>query len=163
MGPRTIGSLFSLRRCPHRLTSPELGTTHNFVLQTILDLRYIGLVVMIWLLVLALSNLLRAITVANPSPAALCLAAMLLYFTAIGVTEGAPSIYYEDSLFAWLLVVAVALRRDLPTRSNPPIHQRYSGPYEASARVGHQPSGVGAAPERALAGDRPRLTADCER
>jgi O-antigen ligase len=94
--------------------APELGTAHNFLLQTVLDLGYVGVVVALALLVLALGNLLRAIT-ANPNPIALSLAAMLLYFAVIGVSESAPSVYFEDSLIVWLLVVAAAVRSDLRT------------------------------------------------
>jgi len=86
-----------------------LISTHNFGLQTILDVGYVGLVVVVALLVLSLRNsALGSPTVESFPDAAIC--AALLFFVLAGFSEATPTLYAPEAFFAWVPMVIWGLR-----------------------------------------------------
>ncbi|MDX6662327.1 MAG: hypothetical protein QOG09_429 [Solirubrobacterales bacterium] len=79
---------------------------HNLALQTVLDLGYVGLVVLVVLLARAFGNIARY--AANGGAPAAATLAVLIYFPLIGVTESTPTIYTPEALTTFILAVCAA-------------------------------------------------------
>jgi O-antigen ligase len=110
-------------------TDPSSYSAHNFMLQTVLDIGYMGLLVFIVLLYLTARRLQKMIIVPGsfPAEALLC---TLVYFVLNGATDPSPSLYTIETLYFFLLTVTCAAtvhvsgkRKKVP---RPNMDQQYS-------------------------------------
>jgi O-Antigen ligase len=90
---------------------------HNFVLQTVLDIGYLGLAVV----VAAFAMLIRMFLTAakHGSIVAGALLASLLSLILVGFTEAAPTVYSLEAYFFFILLLAVGANRDLAVDEEP--------------------------------------------
>jgi O-antigen ligase len=90
---------------------PDRYTAHNFMLQTILDVGYAGLLVFVFLVFFTARDLQRMIVSRKSNPA-MALMGALVFLIFAGATDGPPSIYTPETLyFLFLVVTAVAATR----------------------------------------------------
>jgi O-antigen ligase len=89
------------------VSNPTTVTTHNIVLQTILDYGYIGLVVIGALVAVAVTRLWRASRryPASPFPAVLALFTVIMLN---GMTEALPSYTFLDVLVPVLVIMGIS-------------------------------------------------------
>jgi hypothetical protein len=105
---------------------PEQATAHNFALQTILEIGYVGLVVALALFVRSIRGAVRLHS-AHPSPESAAVLAGLLFIVGIGLTEAAPSAAHPSLFIAFLALAAATLRDLTPpalSRGSPPARDR---------------------------------------
>jgi hypothetical protein len=79
---------------------------HNLALQTILDIGYVGLGVLVLAFGRALGNVARYAR--RASPEGIAVLAMLIYFPLIGLTESTPTVYTPEALTVFLLALCAA-------------------------------------------------------
>ncbi len=89
------------------VTNPAQLTTHNFMLQMVLDSGYLGLACMVALLMAAFARLRRAGPVLDRAIQR-ALIGILIFLILVGATDGAPSVYTPEALDMFLVVAAVA-------------------------------------------------------
>jgi len=90
---------------------PDQYTAHNFALQTILDVGYVGLIVFVLVFLLAARRL-QKMLVGHGSPVARALLGSLVFLIFAGATDGAPSIYTPETLyFLFLASTSIAAAR----------------------------------------------------
>lgn len=90
---------------------PDLYTAHNFMLQTLLDIGYVGLCIFVLLMFCTARALQRMIVIGKIDPARALLGA-LLFLIIDGATDSTPSIYTPETLyFFFIMVTAVAATR----------------------------------------------------
>lgn len=80
---------------------------HNFVLQTVLDIGYIGLIVVVLVFVMYI----RAFAEASQRGSALgaALLCVMVYFVLVGFTEAAPTIYTPEIFFFFVLALGAGV------------------------------------------------------
>jgi O-antigen ligase len=93
---------------------------HNFVLQSALDIGYIGLAVSIALFVVVIRAFADATRAGSAAGATLLASA--LYLVLVGFTEAAPTVYSPEALFFFLLLALAASRWSPPDSSNTHAH-----------------------------------------
>lgn len=87
---------------------PALYTTHSLVLQTILDVGYIGLAALLALVVIAARGLEKSVRESQKSPFAAILAMLAVIFLT-GATAPQPSYLFPDTMAVSLLVVGLGM------------------------------------------------------
>ncbi len=92
---------------------PTTAPTHSLVLQTIFDMGYIGLALLIAAVALAIRSLVRAVD----SPAVALLAALVVILLC-GATEISTSPYAQESLAMLLMILGAAAGLGLPERDD---------------------------------------------
>jgi O-antigen ligase len=117
---RTYGYLFA------GTVDPTSYTTHNVVLQTALDVGYLGVVVFLVLVVRSLALLQR-----STEPVGTAAFAILTILLLSGMTEAQPSYRFMDTFGAFLLLVGVAATAPQTQASASAL--AYSVPSRASA------------------------------
>jgi O-antigen ligase len=86
---------------------PSQYTAHNFMLQTVLDTGYIGLLVFVLLLYLAARRLQRVVAL-HDSIGSRALLGVLIFVVFAGATDSTPMIYTPETLYFFLLIVTCA-------------------------------------------------------
>jgi O-antigen ligase len=101
---------------------------HNFVLQTTLDIGYVGLIIVIALMVVSIRSFAEASKVGDVAASALL--GGTVYLVLAGFTEAAPTIYSTEAFFFFILLLMAASRiSDVPADeqvlASPTSHQPY--------------------------------------
>jgi O-antigen ligase len=121
--------------------NPSVYSTHNFMLQTVLDIGYMGLLVFVVLLFLTMRRLQRMITVDESIPAR-ALLGVLLYFIFNGATDTSPSIYSPETMYFFFLITTCVAATRLPRKQKKaaPIRDFYRRPvvHTGSRLQGHE-------------------------
>jgi hypothetical protein len=119
-GQLTSGVSYSYAYLIETGGSPETATAHNFILESILDVGYIGLA--LWLVVFLVA-LRRGATAVGTSytPAAAMVFGVLLFFLLSGMTESSPGDATPGAFGAFLVLVIGAFALDTT-----PIRRRSS-------------------------------------
>lgn len=95
---------------------PDIYSTHNLVLQTILDTGYIGLIAIVVVVVVSSLRLERAARLSPSSPAPALLAILAVLFLN-GATEALPSYLAPDAMVLALMVMGVGVALTGPIQS----------------------------------------------
>jgi O-antigen ligase len=110
--------------------TPDPGSysAHNFMLQTVLDIGYVGLLVFVVLLYLTARRLQEMITNHGsvPAKALLC---TLVYFVLNGATDPSPSLYTIETLYFFLLTATCAAAARLPSKREKAYPPMSRNPY----------------------------------
>ncbi|NMB55526.1 MAG: O-antigen ligase family protein [Leptolinea sp.] len=81
-------------------------TVHNYFLQTLLEIGYLGLILMVWFITTITTRLAKMVT-ANPRDnSAKILFYLMFYFILAGTTETVLSTYHLELFFIFLLIIA---------------------------------------------------------
>lgn len=135
-GQATSAIGFSYAYLFPNLVPPESATTHNIMLQTLLDSGLIGLLLLLATFVMLLRRLARKVDL-EKSPTAAALFALSLYVVSIGTLEASPSIYGEAQLavFVGLAIFSVSL----PALPEVQAQQRLATPRRALSAPRREP------------------------
>jgi O-antigen ligase len=81
-------------------------TVHNYFLQTLLEIGYLGLILMVWFIT-TITTRLASMTVANPGDnSAKILFYLMFYFILAGTTETVLSTYHLELFYIFLLIIS---------------------------------------------------------
>jgi hypothetical protein len=115
--------------------NPSVYSAHNFMLQTVLDIGYGGLLVFVMLLYLTARRMQQMIVVSDQAPAMALLGA-LIYFIINGATDTSPSIYSPETIYLFVLIItcAAAIRLHRRRQTAPAKNIRHSTAVSFDAR-----------------------------
>lgn len=112
-------------------TSAHFGTAHSFGLQMVLDVGYLGLLLVV-LLVAGTIGRLAAVVRATGSKASEAMLAMMLLLVVAGFTDTTPTIYSPQAFAVWIMIILATLRPQLregracapaaPLSASRPVH-----------------------------------------
>jgi len=147
-GQVTSGVSLSYSSVFRGFDDPLLASPHNLLLQSILDTGYVGLLVVLSLCIVLISQL-AAQRARDSSPQSSALFAAAVFLILLGVVEAVPVEGAAESFTFWLLALTAALRAPPPARAparSPPVRAAPGRPIPAAGMAPHQhqSTGIGA-------------------